>query len=146
MWFVLLLSRLPMRLLYRMANVLFFIIYHLVGYRKKVVMQNLQNSFPSKNKDELQSIAKSFYKNLSNFAVEVLKSFTISSEEINKRIRFVNIEMVDKYYNTGQSLLVLATHQFNWEWALLASCLQLPYPVDVIYHQALHGFAGNCSI
>lgn len=135
MWFVLLISKLPMHLLYGIANVLFFLAYHLVGYRKKVVMQNLRNSFPLKEEKELQSIAKSFYKNLSNFAVEVLKSFTISSEEINKRIRFVNIEMVDKYYNANQSLLVLATHQFNWEWALLAGCLQLPYPVDVIYQK-----------
>jgi len=124
-----------MWLLYGIADFLFFLAYTIVGYRKKVVMNNLANSFPEKNKDEHSKIAKGFYRNLSNFAVEVLKSFSISSKEINKRIKFVNIEMVDKYYESGQSLLVLATHQFNWEWALLAGCLQLPYPVDVIYQK-----------
>jgi len=135
MWLLKLFSRLPMWALYGIADFLFFLAYIIVGYRKKVVLNNLRNSFPDKNNEELEIIAKAFYRNLSNFAVEVLKSFTISTEEINKRVRFVNIEMVDKYYNNNQSLLVLATQQFNWEWALLAGCLQLPYPVDVIYQK-----------
>jgi KDO2-lipid IV(A) lauroyltransferase len=124
-----------MWVLYGIADLLFILAYYIVGYRKKVVMQNLINSFPQKSQKELNLIAKSFYKNLSNFSIEVLKSFTISATEINKRISFVNIELVNKYYGSGQSLLVLATHQFNWEWALLAGCLQLPYPVDVIYQK-----------
>ena len=135
MWLLKLISRLPMWVLYGIADFIFFLAYNVVGYRKKVVMSNLKNSFPEKSQKELETIAKAFYKHLSNFAIEVLKSFTISAQEINKRIKFVNIEMVDKYYEQGQSLLVLATHQFNWEWALLAGCLQLPYPVDVIYQK-----------
>ncbi|MBT29891.1 MAG: hypothetical protein CMO01_09550 [Thalassobius sp.] len=135
MFLVKILSRLPMPILYAFADFLFVLAYHIVGYRKKVVMNNLKNSFPEKDEKELKQISKGFYLHLSNFAVEVLKSFTISAEEINKRIKFVNIEVVEEHYKTEKSLLVLATHQFNWEWALLAGCLQLPYPVDVIYQK-----------
>ncbi|MEM1137892.1 MAG: lysophospholipid acyltransferase family protein [Bacteroidota bacterium] len=129
-----LLSRLPMPVLYIISDCLFVLAYYVVGYRRKVVMANLINSFPEKTKKELNKIALDFYKHLADFTVEVLKSVSISSEALQKRVNFTNTEVLQNYYDSGKSTLLLSAHQFNWEWGLLAGFLQ-PYPVDVVYQK-----------
>jgi KDO2-lipid IV(A) lauroyltransferase len=39
-------SLLPMTFLYAMASFAFFLAYHIIGYRKSVVIQNISRSFP----------------------------------------------------------------------------------------------------
>jgi KDO2-lipid IV(A) lauroyltransferase len=50
------LSKLPFSALYVISDGFYFIVYHLIGYRKKVVWSNLKNSFPEKTDAELQVI------------------------------------------------------------------------------------------
>ena len=50
--FLYLVSSLPFWLMYRISDLFFVIIYHILGYRKKVVMENLHNSFPEKTEEE----------------------------------------------------------------------------------------------
>ena len=47
----------------------------------------------------------------------------------------MNVHEVQKYADQGQSILVVASHQFNWEWTLLAGCIELPFPVDAVYQR-----------
>lgn len=124
-----------MRVLYIISDVMFFIVYHLVGYRKHVVINNIRNSFPEKNNKEIQKIAKEFYKRFMDFTVETLKGITISKEELIRRVKFVNVPDVQPYADVNQSILVIASHQFNWEWALLTGCIVLPFPVDAVYQR-----------
>ena len=44
--FLLLLSILPFSILYILSDLLYPINYYLIRYRKKVVLENLRNSFP----------------------------------------------------------------------------------------------------
>jgi KDO2-lipid IV(A) lauroyltransferase len=128
-----LLSRLPFWVLYRFADLLYLVIYRIVGYRKAVVLQNLRNSFPDKSESELQNIAKGFYRNFTDVLIETLKSITISKEEILKRVHLINPELVIELSEQGKSTLVLASHQCNWEWCLQASDAILPVQVDAVY-------------
>ncbi|MEO1052007.1 MAG: lysophospholipid acyltransferase family protein [Bacteroidota bacterium] len=128
-----LLSRLPLFILYGISTLTYLVIYYIVGYRKKVVFNNIRNAFPDKNEKEVKALAKQFYKNFTDFIVEVLKEVTISKEELNKRVQFKNTEEVERFHSEGKSIVILATHQFNWEWALVAGCAQLPFPFDAIY-------------
>ena len=130
-----LLSRIPLGILYLFSNLVYFITFYIVGYRKKVVYANLKNAFPGKSSKEIKAIAKEFYKRFCDFIVEVLKGITISDTELNRRVRFTNVEVLESFRSKNQSVVVLASHQFNWEWGLLAGCLQLPFPVDAIYQK-----------
>src|SRR5687768_9746144 len=101
MFFVKLLSRLPFRALYALSDFLFFISFFVVKYRRKLVWKNLKKSFPDKSDDELKKIEKAFYRNLSDYAVEMLKLITISKEELRKRVVFKNPEISSRYINEG---------------------------------------------
>ena len=84
MIFARLISRLPFPVLYAISDFLFAVSYHLIGYRRKMVWKNLKNSFPEKSETELRKIEKEFYRNLCDYAVEMLKLLTISKDELTK--------------------------------------------------------------
>ena len=114
--FLLLFSRLPLRVLYLFSDFIFFVIYHLVGYRRKVVFENLQNSFPEKSVEELKKIEKKFYVNFCDYIVETFKSFTVSSNELRVRVQHINQDVFDDAKTEGKNIILLAGHVFNWEW------------------------------
>ena len=91
--FIWLTSRLPMRILYIKSDISFFLLYYLIGYRKKVVLSNLRIAFPEKTEQELKTISKKFFKHFTDLIFESIKSFSISEKEIKKRFVYKNIEI-----------------------------------------------------
>lgn len=128
-----LISRLPFTVLYRMADLLFLLSYYVVRYRKRLVWKNLTNSFPNLSKPELKKIERLFYLNLCDYAVETLKLLTISREELKNRMVYTNPELLDTYKQKNQSIILLSSHQFNWEWLLVSGNLWLNIPIDFVY-------------
>ena len=114
--FILLFSKLPLRILYLISDFMFFVIYYIVGYRRKVVFENLQNSFPAKSEEELKKIEKKFYVNFCDFIVETFKSFTISSTELRVRVQHLNQDVFREAKSENKNVILLAGHIFNWEW------------------------------
>jgi len=131
MFFLKAFSYLPLGILYLISDLLFLLTYYVVGYRKKVVLTNLRNSFPDKSDDEIKKIAKTFYHSLADFAVELVKSNRLSPEEFKKRVVFKNTEILAPYQ--GQTIMYLASHQFNWEWMALSAALHFAKNTDFIY-------------
>lgn len=109
------LSLLPWRLIYVLSDFLYVILYHLAGYRKKVVMQNLRNSFPETEDKELEPIAKKFYAHLCDLIVESIKMFSVSESDARKRMRCINPEVQKKVFETGKDVIVAGGHYNNWE-------------------------------
>ncbi|AZB11154.1 lipid A biosynthesis acyltransferase [Chryseobacterium sp. G0162] len=109
-------SKLPLRILYIFSDVIFFLNYYLVGYRKKVITQNLRNSFPDKSDDEIRKIRKKFYGNFSDYLVETIKSFSISETEARVRMQHINQDLFHEVKAEGKNIILLAGHVFNWEW------------------------------
>lgn len=112
------LSILPMRLLYIISDFFRFIVFDLVGYRKKVVIENLKMTFPDKSDKEIKNIARKFYKHFVDLIFESIKSFTISEKEILKRYKYKNPEIVNKLAKEGKSIALVGAHQANWEWSI----------------------------
>ncbi len=112
----LLFSKLPLRVLYVFSDFIFFVIYHIIGYRRKVVFENLKNSFPQKTEDELKKIEKKFYINFCDYIVETVKSFTISSTELRVRVQHLNQDIFHEAKAENKNVILLAGHIFNWEW------------------------------
>ena len=146
MIFARLLSRLPFWALYAISDILFVISFYLVRYRRRVVSKNLENSFPEKSAVERRKIEKEFFRNLCDYAVEMLKLLTISQHELANRVQFKNPEICQQYISQGQSLLNLASHQFNWEWLLTAGSFKLPGQMDFVYQPVRNSFFDQFSL
>lgn len=128
-----LLSRLPLSALYLLTDCLYVFIYHIWRFRRRLSLSNLRNSFPGKSEQELEQIAREAYRNACNMMAEVLKGAVMDGEELRRRVRIQNIEILEQFTKAGQSVVLLASHHCNWEWLLLASCLELKISVDAVY-------------
>ena len=111
-----LLSLLPMRVHYVLSDILFWVIYGLLGYRKRVVRKNLKESFPEKAEAELRKIERGFYHFFCDYLVESVKLMTISRENLKRRMVFKGTELVDECIEQGQSCALYLGHYCNWEW------------------------------
>ena len=131
------LSLLPLPVLYLLADFLYFVVYYLVGYRKKVVLQNLRNSFPEKSEPEIQQIAKDFYRQLADIIVETIRLSSMRPEEMRRRITFTNQHLLDDLVKQGTPVITMGSHAANWEWVLPAGAVQFGFPTNGIY-KSLH--------
>ena len=111
-----LLSWLPLSVHYVLSDLLYLIIYRLVGYRRKLVRRHLADSFPEKGEQERRRIERDFYHWFCDYLVETVKLLTISREELRRRMVFRGTETIDQVIADGQSCAVYLGHYCNWEW------------------------------
>ena len=127
------LSLLPFSVLHGISNILYVLVYHVVGYRKNVVRDQLSKSFPEKDKNELHQIEKKFYLHFCDFLVESAKLFSISKEEIVKRVYIRNPEFLDKFYEEKRHVICVLGHYNNWEMMSCGIPPQIKHLGVVIY-------------
>lgn len=108
-------SKLPFWLLYVISDFLYLILYRLVGYRKKVIRGNIDNSFPNLSAAEKNKIENQFYHHFCDLIVESIKAFSISEKEIEKRVKHINTEIIKKYFDQGKDVTMVGGHYNNWE-------------------------------
>jgi Kdo2-lipid IVA lauroyltransferase/acyltransferase len=108
-------SLLPFPLLYGVSGFLYFVLYTVLGYRKAIVLGNIQRSFPEKTEKEHLEICKKFYSHFCDLVVESLKTFTISEKQVLKRVTCKNPEVINKYYDNKRSVIIAGGHLANWE-------------------------------
>lgn len=134
--FIYLLSVLPFPLLYGLSNVFYVAMFHIIGYRKELVLQNLRNSFPEKTEDELLLIRKKFYKHLCDLFLETFKTLTISKSTMLKHCYFgpEAKALFSQLAADGKSVILVMGHQGNWEWAGNTFSAEINSQLYVIYH------------
>lgn len=125
-------SILPLWLLYRISDVLYLIVYHIVGYRKAVVFDNLRQAFPEKTPEEITRLAKKYYLNLTDMMVETVKLLTMRPKELQRRFT-CDLTVLHELYAKGKSCQMHLGHNFNWEWANLFCMQGVKYPFLVVY-------------
>ncbi len=109
------LSILPFWFLYGLSDVLYFVLYRCLNYRKLVVRTNLENSFPHKTTQEIGQIEKAFYSHFCDLIVESIRLFSISEKELKSRNILLNPELLDSLYSQNKSIILLGGHFNNWE-------------------------------
>jgi len=124
---------LPLKVLYLLSDLLFLILYYFPSYRRKVVSENLKNSFPEKSADEIALIGRKFYRHLADLFVETLKLAHLSNEELKRRLRLTNPELVESLYNSDRDVVVVHSHFNNWEWVGAVFPLYSEYQTVSIY-------------
>ncbi len=123
----------PFCVLYFWADVFYFIVFHIIGYRKKVVFDNLRKSFPEKSEKEITNLAKKFYRHLADISLESIKGMTISKKQIQKRYIIENAELPNEYFDRGESVLLITSHYGNWEYGMLATDMAIKHQTVALY-------------
>ena len=106
----------PYWLLYLKSDGYYFLVYHLLRYRRKVVRQNLLQSFPDKDVSEIKRIERRFYQNLCDLFVEAPKMLRMKANGYQNRITYTNPELVRSLYEQGKNVFYAIPHSGNWEW------------------------------
>ncbi|MBC7861425.1 MAG: lysophospholipid acyltransferase family protein [Bacteroidia bacterium] len=139
---------LPFPLFYVLSDFNYFLVYHVLGYRKKVVLQNLRNSFPEKSDEEIKKISRKFYRYLCDLFLETFKTLVISKESMKQHCRFhpSTIELFEKYNAKKQSVILVLGHFGNWEWAGNTFGITCKQQLYVIYHPFTNKKFGNLIV
>ena len=127
------LSRLPMPVLYGLSTFLYVLAYYVVRHRHRVIHDQLRKVFPQKSAAERRKIHKQFLKSFCDVAVELIKSVTISADQMRERVKINNVRMAREHLDAGKCVMLVTSHLCNWEWLLHAVVLQLGHPVDAAY-------------
>lgn len=130
-----LLSLLPMRLLYLLSDCLFFPLFHIVKYRRKVVEKQLDECFPEKSMQERRAIERQFYHFFCDYLVEVIKLFSISKKEMMRCMKFVGIEQVREELKDKKFCFLYLGHYCNWEYIASLSYWLPEIHCGQIYHR-----------
>lgn len=123
----------PFWKVYLLSDFLYFLLFHIFRYRRKVVSENLRNSFPQKTDKEIEKISRKFYRHLSDITLESVKSMTISKKNLNQRYVVKNSELADSFFEQGKSVLCLTSHYGNWEYGILATDSAIKHQAIALY-------------
>lgn len=113
-----LLACLPFWALYLISDLLSFILYRVVGYRRKVVRTNLTNSFPDKSLDEIKKIERKFYHYIADYFVEEIKIMRLSHKQLLKRMSYHNQKLFLDCIEEYGGVVLLIPHYANFEWII----------------------------
>jgi KDO2-lipid IV(A) lauroyltransferase len=117
------LSYLPFWFLYAVSSFFCIILYRVVGYRTKVVLSNIQNSFPEKTAKEHKAIMNAFYRHFCDIFIETLKAFSLTKKQAAVRFKVINNDALNDLYAKKRHIVLVLGHYNNWEW--LALCGQI---------------------
>jgi Kdo2-lipid IVA lauroyltransferase/acyltransferase len=127
--FIWLFTLLPLKVQYGFSWLLFLGVYHIIRYRRIIVLTNLRKAFPEKSEKEILKIAKGFYLHMCDQLIEAFQLIHLSGKSILKRMKIKNPEVIQEYYNQNRSIALVFGHYGNWEWL---ACLPL-----AIFHKCL---------
>ena len=132
-WLLLGLAWLPWPVLYGLADGLYLVLRYVLPYRRRVVLENLRNSFPEKPAAEIGRIANAFYRHFAQVMVETVKLARMSDAELRRRVVFRNPEVLERHHKAGRMALGLSSHAGNWEWVLTSGAVWLSAETDGVY-------------
>jgi KDO2-lipid IV(A) lauroyltransferase len=128
-----LIALIPRPFLYWFSDFLRFLFYHVIGYRKTVIFENLRNSFPEKEEHWIKDTGYAYYQNMIDVILETIEMAVLPKSFYAKNLQVEGREVFEPFRTTGRPTILVCGHQGNWEWAgqrLHQSGIQ----VDVLYH------------
>ena len=134
------LSRIPLVFWYPFARFLAWLSWRVIPYRRHVVVANLKASFPEWDDATRERVIRDYYRGFADMLVEVMHSARLTPADLEWRVELVNAPLVRDAVARGKPVLILAAHQCNWEWMLLAFS-QLGVPVDAAYKPLVDSWA-----
>ena len=140
-WWLRLVAALPLRVLYALAALIAWVTFRVVPYRADVVHENLKIAFPEADESELRGIMRRYYSGFAQVLVEIVKAVSWPAEKLREHVAIANLEVIREPLAQGKPVLIVAAHQCNWEWFLLALSAELGYPLDAAYKPLINPWA-----
>lgn len=109
-------SKLPLGMLYPVSSFTAWVLRDLLKYRRNVVDENLYRAFPESSVKDRIAWRYQFYRHLCDTFIEAAKLMGISDEEVDRRVKVYNAEIVDRAIEEGHSVVLFLGHYGNWEW------------------------------
>ncbi len=113
--FLWVISIMPRPLFYLVSDAFFIKLYYFIGYRKKVVYDNLKMCFPNASDSWLKQTRKAFYKHLCDLFMEMILTMNLSKSGVKKRYQLQNLSELQDILKDS-SVLLVCSHYANWEW------------------------------
>ena len=111
-------SMLPFPILYLLSDFIYLIVYHGIGYRKKIVRENIALALPNLSEQERLTIEKKFFRHLCDIFLEMIKTLSISKKEMSNRFVFTNLEVYKNLEKKQKSIAIMMAHYASYEWAV----------------------------
>ena len=109
-------SMLPFWVIYGIADFFYLVVRYVIGYRKKVILDNLRHAFPEKSEQEINTIMNRYYRHFCDFSLETIKLHSMSEKQMEKRLKITGLDAMKPYADEGRSIMMLGFHYNNWEW------------------------------
>lgn len=124
---------LPFPIIYLISDFFAFLMSNIFFYRKKVIMENLKNSFPEKSLKEINKIKAKFYRHLTDIMLESIKGYTLNEKKLRKRYILNNKSLCDNFYEQGENIILAGGHYGNWEWGARSCPIELKHKILALY-------------
>jgi KDO2-lipid IV(A) lauroyltransferase len=98
------------------GRLLAFVLQYRMGYRRKVVQDNLLRVFGNLTVQERQGIERGFYRYLGGLLWDLFCSLRRSGIGLAQQIHLENPEVLAQASADHRSLVLLTSHFGNWEW------------------------------
>jgi KDO2-lipid IV(A) lauroyltransferase len=122
-----------MPLLYAKFSFLALAARYLAPARWRVTLANLRRVFPGMDSRQLRRLAGAHYRHFGMLAAELVASSRMSRPQMLARVRINNLELPREMLSRGRPVLLLGSHQSNWDWGMYAMAAALGHPVDAVY-------------
>jgi Kdo2-lipid IVA lauroyltransferase/acyltransferase len=127
------LSLLPFWIIYSLSDFLSVILQYVVGYRRKVIRENMRRAFPEKSEKEIRRLMRRFYVHFCDISLETAKAWSMTREDFAKRVTIKGTEEMNRLAGEGKSVVLLAMHYNNWEWSSITQAY-LKHQYLVVYN------------
>jgi KDO2-lipid IV(A) lauroyltransferase len=140
-WWLRIVAAVPLRMLYGLAAVIAWVTFRVIPYRQDVVRENLRIAFPDADAAQLRAIMRRYYSGFAQVLAEIVKAVSWPAAKLREHVAIANIDIIREPLAQGTPVLIVAAHQCNWEWFLLALSAELGYPLDAAYKPLIDPWA-----
>ena len=115
--FLVLLSKLPLKFHYFLADIFAWFIKKIMKYRAGVIWTNVSRAFPHLKYKELERIVGDYYVHLGEIIAEAIWFSGSSYERLRRSgiVTVTNPEAINEMFESSPSMTILSTHCGNWE-------------------------------
>jgi KDO2-lipid IV(A) lauroyltransferase len=121
----------PTRVGYFVAPIIADICYPFYRGGRRALYQNLSRVLGTSDRRLLGRVARSTLRNFSKYVVDFIHFYTMSPEDIRRRIVFDHFERLNGAVAEGKGIIFVTLHFGNWDMGA-AGLAAYGYPIDAI--------------
>jgi Kdo2-lipid IVA lauroyltransferase/acyltransferase len=107
---------LPFIFVEQIANLFAFVLQHIIKYRHKVIVENLNKVYGENWPGDRKILVKNIYRHFTYLWFEVLQTKKITIKNFDQHFISYNFDLVAKSLSNGKGSIIMAGHLGNFEW------------------------------